>query len=119
LHLLSEARRQERVPSTGSTCSMVTSATDRERSTPRQIEQSFTRKDRDRDILALCDIGATWSPRGKADAIRDIGSGQHTYHVPWPDGRTEIRVVHGSHGKYLRTDHDNTQRNNLDDLPDC
>lgn len=63
--------------------------------------------------------GAVWSPRMKSDAIRDIESGMHTYHVPWKDGRTEIRVVDGPSGKYLRTDSDNTSRNNLDDLPDC
>lgn len=78
-----------------------------------------TRKDGDGDILALCNDGSAWSPRQKADAIRDIESGTHTYHVPWTTGRTEIHVVNGSNGKYLRTDHDNTSRNNLDDLPDC
>jgi hypothetical protein len=78
-----------------------------------------TRKDRDGDILALCNPGSFWSPRNKADAIRDIEAGQHTYYVPWTQGRTEIRVVTGPKGKYLRTDRDNTSRNNLDDLPDC
>ena len=78
-----------------------------------------TRKDRDGDILALCNDGSGWSPRQKADAIRDIETSTHTYHVPWTDGRTEIRVVNGPTGKYLRTDRDNTSRNNLDDLPDC
>ena len=78
-----------------------------------------TRKDRDGDILALCNDGSGWSPRRKADAIRDIETSTHTYHVPWTDGRTEIRVVNGPTGKYLRTDRDNTSRNNLDDLPDC
>ncbi len=78
-----------------------------------------TKKDRDGDILALCDDGSVWSPRLKADAINDIESGVHTYYVPWTDGRTEVRVVEGENGKYLRTDRDNTSRNNLDDLPDC
>lgn len=78
-----------------------------------------TRKDQDGDILALCDPGAAWSPRRKADVINDIEIRLHTYHVPWRDGRTEIRVAHGPMGKYLRTDRDNTPRNNLDDLPDC
>ena len=78
-----------------------------------------TRKDRDGDILALCNDGSPWSPRLKADAIRDIENRIHTYHVPWTDGRTEIRVVDGPTGKYLRTDRDNTSKNNLDDLPDC
>ena len=56
-------------------------------------------------------------PEGGRDS--DIESRAHTYHVPWTDGRTEIRVVNGAKGKYLRTDRDNTTRNNLDDLPDC
>jgi hypothetical protein len=78
-----------------------------------------TRKDRDGDILALCNDGDFWSPRQKADAIADIELGRHTYYVPWKSGRTEIRVVNGPRGKYLRTDRDRTDRNNLDDLPDC
>lgn len=78
-----------------------------------------TKKDSDGDILALCNEGSVWSPRKKADAINDIESKIHTYHVPWKSGRTEIRVVNGPNGKYLRTDRDNTERNNLDELPDC
>lgn len=78
-----------------------------------------TGKDEDGDITSLCDGGATWSPRSKANAISDIDNGTHTYHVPWKSGRTEIRVVNGAHGKYLRTDSDSTERNNLRDLPDC
>jgi Protein of unknown function (DUF3892) len=78
-----------------------------------------TGKDSYGDITSLCDAGQYWSPRRKADAISDIENGLHTYHVPWQSGRTEIRVVQGQRGKYLRTDHDATTRNNLDDLPDC
>lgn len=78
-----------------------------------------TKKDRDGDILALCNPNEMWSPRSKADAIYDIENNIHSYHVSWPDGATQIRVVNGSTGKYLRTDRDNTTRNNLDDLPDC
>lgn len=78
-----------------------------------------TGKDRDGDITSLCADGAAWSPRAKADAIRDIEGGLHTYYVPWQSGRTEIRVVQGPRGKYLRTDRDATSRNNLDDLPNC
>lgn len=81
---------------------------------------SRTRKDGEGDILALCHPGQAWSPRLKADAIRDIESGLHNYYVPWPDGvRTAIRVVNDPRGKYLRTDNDNTSRINLDDLSDC
>ncbi|KQO74787.1 DUF3892 domain-containing protein [Methylobacterium sp. Leaf89] len=78
-----------------------------------------TGKNAERDITALCNDGDAWSPRRKQDAINDIEFGLHSYHVPWPNGRTEIRVVQGPNGKYLRTDRDTTTRNNLDDLPDC
>lgn len=82
-----------------------------------------TGKDRNGDITALCNQGASWSPRSKTAAIRDIETNTHTYYVPWNDGTTtRIRVVNDptvSGGKYLRTDWDNTQRNNLDDLDDC
>lgn len=78
-----------------------------------------TGKNRDGDITSLCDDGAAWSPRYKADAISDITNRIHTYYVPWNDGRTEINVTNGATGPYLRTDRDNTTRNNLDDLPDC
>ena len=78
-----------------------------------------TGKDADGDITSLCNDGAYWSPRSKSGAISDIESGTHTYHVPWNSGRTEIRVVNGPTGKYLRTDRDSTTKNNLDDLPDC
>lgn len=82
-------------------------------------EVSATSKDRDGDILALCNPSEWWSPRSKAAAIQDIESGRHAYYVQWTDGRTAIRVVDGPTGKYLRTDRDSTPRNNLDDLPNC
>lgn len=78
-----------------------------------------TGKASDGDITSLCNPGNTWSPRSKSGAISDIESGTHTYYVPWQNGRTEIRVVNGSNGKYLRTDADSSERNNLRDLPDC
>lgn len=81
-------------------------------------EVTQTRKDKG-EITALCNPGAGWTPRSKEDAIQDIESKTHAYHVRWTEKRTEIRVVQGSTGKYLRTDRDNTTRNNLLDLPDC
>lgn len=83
----------------------------------RQVTRSG--KDRDGDITSLCKPGEVWSPRSKRDAINDIESGTHSYYVSWPEKTTEIRVVNGATGKYLRTDRDSTTRNNLDDLPDC
>lgn len=79
-----------------------------------------TGKDSDGDITKLCNSGQYWSPRLKAGAISDIESGAHQYYVPWSDGTTtEIRVVNGTNGKYLRTDKDGATKNNLGDLPDC
>ena len=85
------------------------------------MDRAVTRsgKNVDGDIIRLCNPHEYWSPVSKATAIRDIETRTHTYHVPWRTGRTEIRVVQGPNGKYLRTDRDNTPRNNLDDLPDC
>jgi len=82
-------------------------------------EVTRTRKDTKDVIAALCNPAEWWSPRTKEDVIRDIDSKDHTYHVKWPEKRTEIRVVDGPTGKYLRTDRDITTRNNLLDLPDC
>jgi len=85
-----------------------------------QRDVTRTRKDRDGDIIALCNPNHSWSPRSKSLAISDIESGGYRYFVPWSDGqRTEIRVVNGPNGKYLRTDRDSTPHNNLADLPDC
>lgn len=41
-----------------------------------------TKKDRDGDILALCNPGEPWSPRDKTGAIYDIEHGIHSYYVP-------------------------------------
>ena len=79
-----------------------------------------TGKDKDGDITRLCNSGEFWSPRSKADAIQDSESGTHEYWVNWANyPETKIRVVTGTRGKYLRTDRDQTSKNNLDDLPDC
>ena len=78
-----------------------------------------TAKDTDGDITALCNSGEHWSPRSKSNAIYDIETNLHTYYVPWVSGRTEIRVVDGPNGKYLRTVGDGSTGNNLDELPDC
>jgi hypothetical protein len=69
------------------------------------------------NIISLADSGQLWSPRSSEDCIRDIETGVHTYFVPWTTGRTEIGVVASPYGKYLKTDRDNTSRNNLDELP--
>lgn len=82
-------------------------------------EVTRTRKSDSGEIVALCNTEAWWSPRSKEDVIRDIESKEHTYYVRWPEKRTEILVVDSRTGKYLRTNLDDTTRNNLFDLPDC
>ena len=84
----------------------------------RQVTHS--KKDKDGDILALCQPGQYWSPRWKSDAINDIENGKYQYHVyVYGIGKVQIRVVQGRYGKYLRTDPDTTYGNNLDNLPNC
>lgn len=84
----------------------------------RQVTRSG--KDSDGDITALCNAAASWSPRKKWDAIDDIESGTDTYFVQQPGTtRTNVRVINGPTGKYLRTTADAADANNLDNLADC
>ncbi len=86
--------------------------------TDRRVTQS--RKDKDGDIVALCNPSESWSPRLKADVIRDIDGKDLRYYVQAASGRqVDVHVVEGKKGKYLRTDPDASTRNNLDDLPGC
>ena len=80
---------------------------------------THTGKDKDGDITKLCNPSVSWSPRWKSDAIDDIDNGTHTYYVEDGKGRSDIIVVDGPSGKYLRTDPDGRAENNLDELPDC
>src|SRR3990172_1036889 len=81
----------------------------------RRVRQ--TGKDSKGDITSLCNAGEPWSPRLKAGAISDIETGAHTYYVQESGSRTDVKVVQGPTGKYLRTDADPTSANNLDNLP--
>jgi hypothetical protein len=79
-----------------------------------------SRKDGDGDITALGAPGESWSPRSKNQVIDDIESGRHRYVIRGPGGtHTGVHVVQAPQGSYLRSDPDATERNNLDDLPDC
>lgn len=79
---------------------------------------THTEKDSEGDITALCNP-YSWGQRAKADAIRDIENGIHTYYVDAAGSRSDVHVVSEGGDKYLRTDADTTSRNNLDNLPDC
>jgi hypothetical protein len=80
-----------------------------------------TKKDEDGDIIALCNPSEDWSPREKEDIISDIELKGHSYYVIINGSKeVDIRVINDPYrGKYLRTDPDETFKNNLDDLPDC
>lgn len=69
--------------------------------------------------MALCDPGADWSPRSKADVISDIESGAHSYFVDRGGYKVDVGVVEGPYGKYLSTVADPSSKNNLENLPDC
>ena len=76
-----------------------------------------TSKDQFGNIVAL------WGEFGTVshlDAIDDIEHGVERYWVPLNGGAGSIvEVAAGAHGKYLRTNWDNSGRNNLVDLPDA
>jgi hypothetical protein len=69
-------------------------------------------------ITHLCNDAASWSPVTIAQAIEDIRSGTIHYFARRDDSRAAIVVVSDGHGGfYLRTQADNTSRDNLDKLP--
>lgn len=77
-------------------------------------------KNGDGDITKIGNPGESWSPRSRADAIRDIEGGTYRYYVNAAGYETDVSVVKLSDGtKYLRTTADKTSKNNLDNLPDC
>ena len=89
---------------------------------------THTGKDEDGNITKLCNSGQDWKSRSKAGAISDIENGTHTYFVKnginryfvkTGINRSDIHVVKGSSGKYLRSDPDSSSSNNLDNMPDC
>lgn len=77
------------------------------------------KKNKEGDIVALCNMGSYWSPRHIPDVIRDIEIFKFQYYVQWKNGRiTQVELVDGPNGKYLRTKLGKTNRNDLFDLPD-
>lgn len=83
-----------------------------------KLQVTHTQKDKDGDILALCNPGSSWSPRNKADAINDIENRDPQYVVSVVPPEVNINVVNGPKGKYLRSTKDSKSPNNLDNLPD-
>jgi len=76
-------------------------------------------KNKDGDILALCNPFEDWSFRSKKEVITDIENDIHNYYVFNSGEKVNILVVNGTSEKHLRTDPDDTTRNILADLPEC
>lgn len=74
----------------------------------------MTKKDRNGNIVALCNPGQKWSPRRTADVIKDINGNKSSYYVMESERRKYVRVVSG---KALQTTTDDTNANNLNNLP--
>jgi len=73
-----------------------------------------TKKDREGNIIALCCAGQSWSPRRKADVIKDIVNSKRSYYVQEEGRRTYVRIVAG----VLQTTPDVSSNNNLSRLPE-
>lgn len=74
-----------------------------------------TMKNKEDNILLLLNPTESWSPRSLESAISDIESELYSYVIVSTNiPETLIHVVDGPFGKYLRTDHDGTEDNNLD-----
>lgn len=77
------------------------------------------KKNKEGDIVALCNLGSYWSPRKLPEVISDIEVFKFQYYVQWNNGRiTQVELVDGPNGKYLRTKLGNSNRNDLFELPE-
>lgn len=75
-----------------------------------------TKRDRHGNIVALCNSGESWSPRGAADVARDIKSNKKSYYVKEAGRSSYVRVVAGN---ALESTNDPSSKNGLDKLPVC
>jgi hypothetical protein len=71
------------------------------------------KKDRQGNIVALCNPSESWSPRKAIDVMKDIGSGMKSYYVQQLPKRTYLRLISGN----LQTTKDATNGNSLTNLP--
>lgn len=72
------------------------------------------KRDRNGNVVALCNAGETWSPRRKADVIKDIVNNRKSYYVEELPRRKYVRVVSGT----LQTTPDSKSKNSLEMLPE-
>ena len=73
-------------------------------------------RDRAGNIVALCNSGASWSPRRKSDVVVDILENRKSYYVQEQRRRSYVRVVDGNR---LRTTRDVADANSLEKLADA
>lgn len=72
------------------------------------------KKDRNGNIVALCNPGQSWSPRSKKDVLSDIRSGRKSYYVEQVPRRAYLRVFSGG---ALQSKAGADTRNSIDQLP--
>lgn len=85
-------------------------------------EVTHTGKDDEQVITELCNPTSEWKSVSTGEAIKQIDDRTHKYFVAAGDQEVVIQVIDDEaklEGKYLRTVRDETETNNLDDLPDC
>ena len=85
------------------------------------IERKITKikKNKEGDIVALCNGGSYWSPRNLDNIIYDIEVLKIKYYAQWGNGKvTNIELVEGPSGKYLRTKLSKSSSNDLFALPE-
>jgi hypothetical protein len=72
------------------------------------------KRDRNGNIIALCNTGQSWSPRRKKDVLEDIKAGRTSYYVHEMPQRSYVRALSGD---TLQTTADATSKNSLEKLP--
>jgi hypothetical protein len=75
-------------------------------------------RDKAHTITALCHPGKPWSPCEAEDAIQEIERHEHRYFAKFGRVRSEIHVVNGPFGAYLRTKADGAPGDDLQSLPE-
>ncbi len=85
------------------------------------IERRVTKvkKNKEGEIVALCNAESYWSPRSLSQVISDIEILKFKYYVEWGTGEiTSVELVNGPSGKYLRTKRGHSSKNDLFELPE-
>ena len=73
-----------------------------------------TRKDKNGNIVALCNPGESWSPRSVKEVFDEIKNAKRSYYVQELPKRSYLHAVSGG---ALKTTDDHSSSNHLDNLP--